>query len=161
MPVMAYEVEIERIPEQVCACLGGRGPVAELRTRAARLDAVLQGAGVAAEGPLMAHFFDGGEYDPTDTDFEVCRALVPDAEGRTPDRVGELATELIPAHHAMVVRHRGPYGELGGAHDAVNAELESVGYRRAGPVTEVFLEGPAPGRAPADYLTELRYPFAR
>jgi len=161
MPAMDYEVEIERIPEQVCACLGGRGPVAELRARAARLDALLESAGAVTEGALMARFFDSGDYDPADTEFEVCRALAPDADGHTPDRVGELATVLIPAHHAMVVRHRGPYGELGAAHDAVAAELESVGYRRAGPVTEVFLEGPAPGRAAADYLTELRYPFAR
>jgi effector-binding domain-containing protein len=161
MPEMAYEVEIERIPKQACVCLGGRGPVAELRARAARLDAVLESAGAASEGPLMARFFDGDDYDPADADFEVCRALAPDAGGRTPDRIGELATVLIPAHHAMVVRHRGPYGGLGAAHDAVSAELESVGYRRAGPIAEVFIEGPGPGRAPADYLTEVRYPFAR
>ena len=109
----------------------------------------------------MARFFDADDYDPTDTEYEVCRVLVPDAEGRTPDRVGDLTTVLIPAHHAMVVRQRGPYGSLAAAHDALRAALAEVGYRRAGPVTEVFVEGPAPGRAPADYLTEIRYPFAR
>ena len=38
----------------------------------------------------MARFFDTGEYDPTNAEFEVCRTLVPDAGGRVPDRVGEL-----------------------------------------------------------------------
>lgn len=158
---MSDEIEIERVPEQVCACLGGRGPVAELPARAALLAALLEREDIATEGPLMARFFDGGDYDPTDTDFEVCRALVPDAEGRTPDRVGDLPTVLIPAHHAMVVRHRGPYGGLGAAHDALDAALAEIGYRLAGPSTEVFLQGPDQGRTPADYLTEVRYPIAR
>jgi effector-binding domain-containing protein len=61
----------------------------------------------------------------------------------------------------MVARHRGPYGTLGKAHAALARELESVGYRLAGPITEVFLEGPAADRRSADYLTEVRYPFAR
>ena len=158
---MNVEIEIERIPEQVCVCLGGRGPVAELPARAALLAAVIERAGVAVEGPLMARFFDAGDYDPKDTEYEVCRALVPDAEGRTPDRVADLATVLIPAHHAMVPRHRGPYSGLGATHEALDAALAEVGYRRAGPATEAFIEGPAPGRTPADYLTEVRYPFAR
>jgi effector-binding domain-containing protein len=158
---MDYEIELTRIPEQVVACLGGRSPVRELGARATRLAATLERAGLASEGPLMARFFDVGEYDPADADYEVCRAVVPDAEGRVPDRVRDLHTSLIPAHHAMVVHHRGPYGTLGEAHAALAAELDAVGYRLAGPVTEVFLEGPAEGRKSADYLTEVRYPFAR
>ena len=158
---MDYEIELTRIPEQVVACLGGRGPVRELSERAARLAASLERAGAAAEGPLMARFFDASEYDPADADYEVCRAVAPDGEGRVPDRIGDLHTSLIPSHHAMIVRHRGPYSTLGEAHAALAAELEAVGYRLAGPVTEVFLEGPAEGRRSADYLTEVRYPFAR
>ena len=156
-----YEIEIEPIAEQVVARLGGRGPVSELHDRARRLAAALARAGVASQGPPMARFFDTGAYDPADTDYEVCLALVRDERGRTPDRVGDLPTTLIPAHHAMVVRHRGPYRTLGEAHAALHRELEAVGYRLAGPVTEVFIEGPAEGRSSDDYLTEVRYPFAR
>jgi effector-binding domain-containing protein len=158
---MDDEIELTRIPEQVVACLGGRGPVAELGRRATCLAATLGRAGVVAEGPLMARFFDAADYDPTDSDYEVCLAVVADEEGRVPDRIEDLRTVLIPAHHAMVVRHRGPYGTLGEAHAALAAELDAVGYRLAGPITEVFLEGPAEGRRSADYLTEVRYPFAR
>lgn len=158
---MDDEIELLRIPEQAVACLGGRGPVGELGERAARLSAILAGAGIVPVGPLMARFFDGDDYDPGDTHYEVCRALTPDHEGRVPDRIGDLHTAVIPAHHAMVRRHRGPYATLGDAHAALARELESVGYRLAGPITEVFLEGPATGRPPADYLTEVRYPFAR
>jgi effector-binding domain-containing protein len=158
---MNDEIELVRIPEQAVVCLGGRGPVGELRERAARLNAIIAGAGMAPEGPLMARFFDGDDYDPGDTHYEVCRELTPDAEGHVPDRIGDLRSTLIPSHHAMVVRHRGSYATLGEAHATLARELESVGYRLAGPVTEVFLEGPAADRRPADYLTEVRYPFAR
>ena len=158
---MDYEIKLTRIPEQVVACLGGRGAIGELRERGTRLSANLERAGMVPDGPLMARFFDAGEYDPADADYEVCRALNPDREGRVPDRIGELRTTVIPAHHAMVARHRGPYGTLGEAHAALARELESVGYRLAGPITEVFLEGPAADRRSADYLTEVRYPFAR
>lgn len=158
---MDDEIELTRIPEQVVACLGGRGPVAELGRRATCLAATLGRAGVVAEGPLMARFFDAADYDPADSDYEVCLALVPDDEGRVPDRIDDLHSALIPAHHAMVVRHRGPYGTLGEAHATLAAELDSVGYQLAGPIAEVFLEGPAEGRRSADYLTEVRYPFAR
>ena len=129
-----------------------------------RLAATLAQAGVTVEGPLMARFFttdDDAGYDPADSDYEVCLALVADAEGHVPDRIGGLHTAIIPAHHAMIVRHRGPYDSLGEAHTALAAELDSVGYRLAGPTAEVFLEGPAEGRRSADYLTEVRYPFAR
>jgi len=160
-PAVDYEIEIEPVKEQVVACLGGRGPVSELHERAKRLAAVLAQAGVAWQGPLMARFFDAGSYDPEETDYEVCLAVTPDDHGWTPDRVGDLPTTLIPAHHAMVARHRGPYRTLGEAHAAIDRELEAVGYRLAGPVSEVFVEGPAAGRSPADYLTEVRYPFAR
>lgn len=158
---MNDEIELLRIPEQTVACLGGRGPMRELRERAARLSTILERAGIVPEGPLMARFFEAGEYDPADANYEVCRALAADEQGWTPDRVGGLPTAVIPAHHAMVIRHRGPYSTLGEAHIALDRELESVGYRLAGPVSEVFLEGPAEGRRPADYLTEVRYPFAR
>jgi effector-binding domain-containing protein len=158
---MDDEIELLRIAEQAVACLGERGPVGELRERATRLSAILARAGIVPEGPLMARFFDGDDYDPADADYEVCRALTPDHEGRVPDRIADLRTTVIPAHHAMVARHRGPYSTLGEAHAALARELDSVGYRLAGPVTGVFLEGPGKGRRPADYLTEVRYPFAR
>jgi effector-binding domain-containing protein len=158
---MQYEIELLRIPEQIVACLGGRGPLGELRDRAALLNATLERAAIVPEGPLMARFFDAGEYDPAATDYEVCRALTCDREDRVPDSIGGLSTAVIPAHHAMVARHRGPRGTLGDAHAALARELDSVGYRLAGPITEVFLEGPDEGRRPADFLTEVRYPFAR
>jgi effector-binding domain-containing protein len=155
-----YEVEIAPVAEQVFVCLGGRGPIAELRTRAARLGAALAAAGVVPTGPLMARYPDAA-YDPADVDYEVCLPIAPRADGSAPDRVAGLPTALIPAHHVMLARHRGPWSGLAAAHRAIAAALDDVGYRRAGPVSEVYLMGPDQGVAPSEYLTEVRYPYAR
>jgi len=156
---MESEVELLKIPEQTIARLGGRGPIRELRERAARLAAALDAAGVTPESPLMARFFDE-DYDPADADYEVCFA-VPGGGESVPERVAGLEAAVIPAHHALVVRHTGPHSTLGEAHEALRRETEAAGYAVAGPATEVFVEGPAEGREPADYVTELRYPIAR
>jgi len=155
-----YEIEIEPVPEQVYVCLGGRGPIAELRERGRRVAAALAATGIARAGPLMARYPEAG-YDASDVDFEVCLPIAPRTDGSVPDRVDGLPTVLIPAHHAMVTRHRGPWSGLAGAHRAVTQALDDVGYRRAGPVSEVYLVGPDQGVPASEYLTEVRYPYAR
>ena len=157
---MAYAVNLVALPEQAIASIRERGPLSAMAARVHRLRAALAGAGVQATGPLMARYF-GQRSADGDMDFEVAVPILPGPDGSVPDRIGAAHGDLIPAHHAMVVRHRGPYGTLGEAHAALAAELDAVGYRLAGPITEVFLEGPAEGRRSADYLTEVRYPFAR
>jgi effector-binding domain-containing protein len=155
-----YEVEIEPVAEQAYVCLGGRGPIGELAARVARLGDALAAAGVTPTGPPAARYPEAS-YDPTNVDFEVCLPIAPRADGSVPDRLAGLPTVLIPAHHAMVVRHRGPWAGLAAAHRAVAAALDDVGYRRAGPVSEVYLVGPWQGVAASRYLTEVRYPYAR
>jgi effector-binding domain-containing protein len=155
-----HEIDVEPIPEQVVVCLGGRGPIAELRERGRRVAAVLAAAGVAPAGPLMARY-PQTDYDPADLEFEVGLPIAPRPDGSVPDRVGDLPVVLIPAHHAMVARHRGPLTGLAAAHRAIAAALDDVGYRRAGPVSEVYLAGPEQGLPPSEYLTEVRYPYAR
>ncbi len=155
-----YEIEIVPVAEQVFVCLGGRGSVGELRERERRLAAALAAAGVAPAGPVMARYPETG-YDPADVEFEVCLPIAPRPDGSVPDRVAGLPTVLIPAHHAMVARHHGPRTGLAAAHHAIAAALDDVGYRRAGPVSEVYLVGPAQGVPASEYLTEVRYPYAR
>jgi len=159
-PDAPYEIDIEALPEQVVVCLGGRGPIAELRERGRRLAAALAAAGVAPAGPLMARYPESG-YDPADVEYEVCLPIAARPDGSVPDRVAGLPTALIPAHHAMVARHRGPRTGLAAAHRAIAAALDDLGYRRAGPVSEVYLAGPDQGVPASEYLTEVRYPYAR
>jgi len=157
---MDPEIEVAAIPEQYVVCLRGRGPVGELRARLERLQAALAASGISPTGPPLARFYDA-DYDPRDTDFDVCRPIAADADGHVPDEIDGLPVEYVPAHHALVTTQAGPHPALGAAHKALRRELDSVGYTLSGPVTEVFLRGPGDGVEPADYLTEVRYPYAR
>lgn len=157
---MIDRIELKPIPAQLLVCLRERGPVRELGARAQRLEATLRDHGIVPAGPLQARFFDTA-YDSLDTDYDVCLPVAAGDDEWVPDTLAGLPTALVPAHHAMVATHHGPYATLDEAHEALGRELAAVGYALAGPVTEVFLEGPAPGRSSADYLTEVRYPIAR
>jgi effector-binding domain-containing protein len=153
-------IDIEPIAEQVGAFLAVRGPIGGLREQGRRVAAALAAAGVAPVGPLMARY-PAADYDPADVEFEVGLPIAPRADGSAPDRVGDLPCVLIPAHHAMVARHRGPLTGLAAAHRAIAAALDDLGYRRAGPVSEVYLVGPEHDVPASEYLTEVRYPYAR
>ena len=157
---MQSEIEVVAVPEQYVVCLRARGPVGELVARLARLQAALAAVGRSPTGPPLARFYDD-EYDPADTDYDVCLPIGPDTDGAVPDEVGGLPTAYIPAHHALSVTQAGPHRLLATAHEALRRELDSVGYTLSGPVTEVFLRGPGGETPPADYLTEVRYPYAR
>ena len=157
---MDTEIEVAAIAEQYVVCLRARGPVGELGARLARLQAALAAAGISQAGPPQARFYDD-DYDPRDTDFDVCLPIEQDNDGHVPDDVDDLPTAYIPAHHVLVATQSGPHPALGAAHAALRRELDGAGYTLSGPVTEVFLKGPGGGVEPADYLTEVRYPYAR
>jgi len=36
--------------------------------------------------------------------------------------------------------------------------IDANGYRIAGPIREVYVQGPEPGRDPSDYVTEIQFP---
>jgi effector-binding domain-containing protein len=155
-----HEIDIVAIPEQALVCLRERGPVSGLGERARRLSAILETAGITPVGPLQARFYDD-PYDPQDSDFEVCLPMALDERGWAPDSIAEAAVSLTPAHHVMATTHRGPYSGIAGAHEAIAAELEAVGYTIAGPATETYVTGPGDGVAAGDFVTVVSRPYAR
>ncbi len=157
---MAYAIELTAMPEQAIVYLGGRAPISALRGRIVTLTAAVREAGLLPAGPAMARYFEE-EFDPQDCDYEVDIPICQDQDGSFPDRVGEHRTDLIPAHHALVTEHVGPYAGLHLAFAALTEELNALGYAVAGPMTEVYVRGPGETADPAEYVTELHLPIAR
>jgi effector-binding domain-containing protein len=157
---VATAVELIMIPEEYVAYIHTTGPITGIRDLMTRLYAALDGAGVAPAGPPMARFF-SAEFDPANTEYEVCVPIVPGADGSVPDTIGETHTDVIPAHQAMVAEHRGPYDTVSVSYEAIGEELNAIGYAVAGPATEVFLKGPESTSDPSEYVTEVRLPVAR
>jgi effector-binding domain-containing protein len=60
-----------------------------------------------------------------------------------------------------VLPHHGPYETLGAAYRALGIWMLRHDLEPTGPPREVYLTGPAPGRDPLDYRTELLWPVER
>lgn len=101
------------------------------------------------------------QYDETDTDYEIAVPVAPHEDGSLPDTIGEVRIDVIPAHHAFVTTHVGPYTGLRNAYAALTAEMDALGYTLAGPPAEVFLRGREATSASATSQTKVRLPIAR
>jgi effector-binding domain-containing protein len=157
---MRYEVEVVRVPEQTLAVLGGRGTMGEIGARMRRLRAIVAETGLAADGPLIGRFCEETRDGET-LDYDVCFAVAPAADGSVPDRIGDARGELVPAHHTLATRHVGPRDQMDDAVAALHEALDALGYRAAGPLWEVYVAGSGEGLEPADFVTDLRLPYAR
>ena len=157
---MTYMVHLVAVPQQAIAGIRGRGPTAEMASRALRLRRALEKAGVETAGPLMGRFFEERTQEG-DVDYEVSVLVRPRPDGSVPDRIGEAHGDLIPAHHVLATEHRGPYDGLQAGFAAIAEELDALGYAVAGPATEVYLRGPEDTNDPSGYVTLLRLPIAR
>jgi effector-binding domain-containing protein len=156
---MQYEVEKVAVPEQALAVLGGRGRMAEIGDRMRRLRRTLTDAGMASPGPWIGRFYEDTQTGD-ELDYEVCLPIeAPD--GVVPDRIGDAAGEIVPAHHALSTRHVGSRDEMDDAVSALHEAMDALGYRPAGPLTEVYVAGAAEGLEPSAFVTELRLPYAR
>jgi len=153
-----YDVDIVAVPEQAVLSLRGRGPLAEVGRRMARLRELADEAGLAPAGPLAARFYDEEEVEP---DYDVCLPVTPRPDGSVPDRVEEARGELIPLHHVLQATHVGPHDAMQDAWRAVREAGDALGYTQSGPVTEVYVTGAGSGADPASYVTLVRLPYAR
>jgi len=153
-------VELIAIPEQVIAYLPVHGSVRQMREPFERLFAAVAEAGLSPTGPPMARF-DLDLADPDDADYEVAVPIALGPHGTMPDNIGDVRSDTMPAHYALVTTHKGPYEEIGAGYAALTEELNSLGYAITGPASEVYLVGSDGGAAPADFITEVRLPVAR
>src|SRR3954452_8295786 len=88
-------------------------------------------------------------WEPDNWVIEAC--LVVDGEL---EELGEIHPLLIPAGPAAVTIHRGPYQELGRAHEALGAWCQEHG-REMVACYERFITDPGEILDPADYETEV------
>ena len=157
---MPNAVELIAIPEQTIAYLAVHGSVRRMQQPFARLFAAVAEAGLTPAGPPMARF-DLNLSDPDDADYEVAVPITLGSHGTMPDNAGDVRSDTMPAHYALVTTHKGPYDEIGAGYAALTEELNSLGYAVTGPASEVYLVGSDSGAAPSDFITEVRLPVDR
>jgi len=155
-----YEVDVVAVPEQAVVSLRERGPLADLGRRIRRLRELVAQAGLTPAGPPMARFYEDAAADPL-LDYDVALPVMLRDDGSVPDKVEEARGELIPLHHALQAVHTGPHDAMGDAWRAVQEAREALGYTPSGPVTEVYVRSRGDAVEPAQFVTEVRLPYAR
>jgi effector-binding domain-containing protein len=97
------------------------------------------------------------EYMEKDVDIEVAAPITGALTATDRIKVGEL-----PAiEQAACLIHHGSYETIVESYKALMAWAEANGYQMAGPDREVYLQGPEPGRNPAEFITELQLPVTK
>ncbi|MET0134720.1 MAG: GyrI-like domain-containing protein [Kibdelosporangium sp.] len=131
---------------QIATAIGAA--IGKLLTRAAD-------AGLQPGGPPEVTYLT--EFDPDSdapAEIEVDLPVIGPVEGISGAR---QRTACVMARTV----HRGPYDQLGRAHEALAGWVAANGYQVTGPPTEVYLLGPDKNRDPSEYLTEIALPVTR
>jgi DNA-binding transcriptional MerR regulator len=151
-----FALRIEEVPEQQALVVRGQVPQDELSTviprDIERVGGYLKELGRRPAGPPL------------------CVCPMPDEAGLVDAQIGwfvdgdmqarepiELVT--FPATRALVMRHVGPYEELGRSYRLMAEAIEANGLEPVGPTREVYETDPEEVPDPNDYVTEIVWPI--
>ena len=152
----AYEVVIKKVDRQTVASVRDVIPTyGDVGRLFGEVFGYLGSHGANPIGPPLAIYHDG-EYREQDVDVEVA---VPVA-GKVPGNSKVKLQELPAVSQMACVIHKGDYGGIGQAYNAVMAWVDKNGYRVTDCNREVYLQGPGQGD-PASYVTEIQFPVEK
>ncbi|MCB1522864.1 MAG: GyrI-like domain-containing protein, partial [Rhodoblastus sp.] len=151
------EIGIRQAPALTVAGIPHRGPYMEIGRAFDQLHNVITTRGLYGPGQHnVAVYFDEAAITPP----EKCRSLAGRSVGpQTPIEPPLERLELAAGEHA-VLRHRGPYAELGAAYDWLfGVWLPGSGREAADrPCYEIYINTPMDA-APKDLITDIYLPL--
>jgi len=152
----AYEVVIKKVDRQTVVSVRDVIPTyGDVGQLFGEVFGYLGSQGVNPIGPPLAIYHDG-EYREQDVDAEVA---VPVA-GKVPGNKRVKYQELPAVAQMACAIHKGDYGGIGQAYNAVMSWVDKNGYRVTDCNREVYLQGPGQGD-PASYVTEIQFPVEK
>lgn len=155
---MGYDVEIKELPAQRIAAVRATTTMDQvgqsLQSGWGQLFGALGAGGAVPSGPPFAIYHRyGGETG--EVELEACVPVSGDVAAAAPTSVRDEPPLTVAA-----TLHRGPYQEVGGAYEALQAWAADQGRQLSGPPREVYLNDPVEVADPAEYLTEVQWPIA-
>ncbi|KQC04459.1 MAG: hypothetical protein APR53_10460 [Methanoculleus sp. SDB] len=152
---------IKEIPPIRAMTIRGEGPYGEVL--ASLIEQICREAfspenlqnNVKATGPVSSVYI-GENCDETGGLVEVALPVSGNVTITTP----AITIRTLPAVTAVTVIYRGPYGNLGMAHQKVFEYLQENHLTWTGPARELYLNDPA-DVPEKDLLTEIQYPISK
>jgi effector-binding domain-containing protein len=152
-----FEAKIEHVEPMWVAFVEMRGAYAQVPQALGTLYAWVGAHGLIPAGmPRAVYFTDPASTPEADAIWEVQTAVIGQPAAQPADAQG-AGVKLLEAADQAVTVHRGPYETLGDVYTSLGGWVTDNGYELAGAPLEAYLSDPAT-TAPADYLTEVRFP---
>lgn len=151
--MLTYQVELVELPEQPVAVVrGGRIEVSEvsdfIRAAFAEVFRTIGAQRVEAAGPPFGRFHPMAGTLDAEAGVPVSRAITP---------TGRVGAGVLLGGPTATVLHRGAYGAVGAAYQALSRWVEEHGYETVGRPWESYLDGPeVPEPRTAVYLPVRR-----
>lgn len=153
-------VEIKEIAPATVAYIERKGSFGQVASTFGVLYGWIGARGIASAGMPSGVYYDDPQQVPeADCRWEL-RAPVLDGTIEVAPKVGEPGVKVVPAYLAAATMYKGPYQDMAPTYESLGAWIVANGYQFAGPPEEVYYSDPAT-TAPADYLTEIRFPVVR
>jgi effector-binding domain-containing protein len=150
------EVVLKKVPPQAVASVRDNVPVTALPQLFGELFGYLGQRGLGPAAPPIGVYYDE-EFREGPLDVEIAAPVA----GRVPESDRIKLRELPAIKQAASIIHEGNYEDVGGTYSQLLQWIEANGYRIAGPVREVYVQGPETGRDPSDYVTEIQLPVEK
>jgi effector-binding domain-containing protein len=150
------EAVIKSIPAQTVVSVRDTVPTSGISQLFGEVFGHLCQHSIAPAGPPFAIYYDE-EFREEAIDVEIAAP----ATGAVPASERVQARELPAVEQMACLIHEGDYEAIGGTYGQLMAWIEANGYCIAGPVREVYLQGPESGRDPSTYVTEIQFPVEK
>jgi len=150
------EVIVKKVPPQAVASVRDHVPVAGIAQLFGELFGYLGQRGLGPAGPPIGIYYDE-EFREGPLDVEIAAPVA----GQVPEGERIKVRELPAVEQAASIIHEGSYEDVGSAYSQLLKWIEANGYRIAGPVREVYVQGPETGRDPSSYVTEIQLPVEK
>jgi DNA-binding transcriptional MerR regulator/effector-binding domain-containing protein len=150
---LAPELAVKEVPARRVACIGERVHMEEMKVVVPRnIDRVAHAVGMRHTGPPFCKCPAPDEEGYFET--EIGWPVPEDVEVEAPYEVAEYA-----AGTALVMKHVGPYEELGRSYRVMAEQLEERGLTAAGAPVEWYESDPEQVPDPKDYVTIIEWPL--
>jgi AraC family transcriptional regulator len=146
-----YEILTKTADKMTIVYVEHRGSYDQLEGAFGKLAAYAEEKGLA--GNVVGLYYDTPGIVPEES--LRCDLGIQVKEGFEPDS-GYLVKE-IPAHQVVYAIMRGPYEKIALEYASIMKWAEEKGYKKTGPVTEIYLEGGV-DVPPEQIVTEVQFP---
>jgi DNA-binding transcriptional MerR regulator len=151
------EVVIKQVSAQAIASVRDNVTTEGIGQLFGELFGYLGQLGLGPAGPPIGIYYNEEFREDATIDTEIAAPVA----GKVPEGGRVKVRELPGVDQAASIIHVGGYEDIGGTYSQLLKWIEANGYRIAGPIREVYVQGAELGRDPSTYVTEVQLPVEK